>query len=114
MKIGPEACIQITVADFCAAHQIPFYHIANERKSSIVYGKLLKRMGVVSGFSDCFLPRGNAQFKGLFLELKSGKNKPTENQRKFMALMEAEGYYATWCQGVDAAIAIIKQFYSIS
>ena len=49
----------------------------------------------------------------MFLELKAGKNTPTDLQRKFMSSMENEGYYATWCQGTDKAIEIVKSFYGI-
>ena len=113
MKLHPEQQIQIAVCDFCRAYKIPFYHIANERKSSMVYGKMLKRMGVVAGFADCFLPRGNATFKGLFLELKSAKGKPTISQINFLGQMMAEGYFTAITYSTDEALLIIKQFYSI-
>jgi len=107
----PEESIQITVADFCRLHKIPFMHLANERMCHVSFAIKLKRMGVVAGASDCFLPRGNGQFKGLWIELKAGGNRPTKNQKNFIENIGKEGYYATWCQGADAAIQVIKDFY---
>ena len=113
MKLHPEQQIQIAVCDFCRIHKIPFYHIANERKSSMVYGKMLKRMGVIAGFADCFFPRGNETFKGMFLELKSAKGKPTASQIDFLGKMMTEGYFTAITYGTNETLLIIKQFYGI-
>jgi hypothetical protein len=114
MPLLPEQALQLAVCRFAKLHKIPFLHVANERKTSPYFGSLLKDMGVTPGVSDCFFPRGNGKFPGMWLELKAGKAKPTPLQIKFMKEMEAEGYFATWCQGIDAAMEIIKNFYSIS
>lgn len=113
MKLGPESHIQIAVCDFARLHKIPFYHVPNEGKRSFVMGKLLKRMGMVAGFSDCFMPRGNERFKGLFIELKSGSNKVTPAQLQFINQMIDEGYAAHVAYSTEEAIAIIKAFYSL-
>lgn len=113
MKIGPEDSISIVVKEFCDLNKIPLFKIAGERKCSIIYGRLLKQMGVIAGVSDFFFPRGNDQFKGMFLELKAGKNVPTELQRKFMLSMELEGYYCPWTQGIDKALEVICNFYRL-
>lgn len=113
MRIGPEQAIQIAVCEFCALHRIPFIHIANERKTSYVQGALLKRMGVVRGASDCFMPRGNTLHKGLFLELKTTKGKPTLFQISFLEKMRKEGYMGLVAYGLDQALDHIKNFYSL-
>ena len=76
-------------------------------------GAILKRMGVKPGVSDIFFPRSNHQFKGLWLELKVGKNKATEAQVKFIDEMIAEGYSGLVAYGFDEAILMIKSFYQI-
>ena len=70
-------------------------------------------MGVVAGFSDIFMPRGNAHFKGLFIELKVGKNKATPAQLDFINDMIAEGYQAMVAYGAEEAILMIRQFYGL-
>jgi len=114
MPAQPEQLLQIAVCRFARLHKIPFLHVANERKASPYFGSLLKDMGVRPGVADCLFPRGNAEFKGLWLELKVAKRKPTPLQTQFLNEMKAEGYQALWCQGIDAAMEIIKDFYSIS
>lgn len=115
MEITPEQSAQIIVCDFSRSHKLPFYHIANERKCSFAYGNLLKRMGVTKGISDIFMPRSNPNktFKGLFIELKAGKNKPTPSQIEFINNIISEGYAGHVAYGADEAIAIIKAFYDL-
>ena len=113
MNIRPEESAQITLCDYAKLHKLPFFHIANERKCSFIYGQLLKKMGVVKGFSDIFMPRGNQNFKGLFIELKAGKNKPTPSQIDFLNKIILEGYAGHVAYGADEGIAIIKSFYDL-
>ena len=70
----------------------------------------LKAEGVKSGVSDIFLPVPTNEYHGLFLELKVGKNKPTEEQYDFMTAMNAVGYCAAWCIGWEAAVSIIEEY----
>lgn len=113
MELKPEEALQIAVCQYAEAKRLPFFHFANERKSSWVYGKLLKLMGVKSGVSDCFFPRGNSNFKGLWIELKIKPNKPTVNQVDFINLIIEEGYCAHVAYGIDEAISIINGFYGL-
>jgi len=85
-------------------------HIANQRSTSIQYGKLLKKMGVKPGVSDLFVavPKGN--FSGLWLELKEGEGKPSKKQQNFLARMTARGYVAVCVVGLDAAKAAIEAY----
>lgn len=52
----------------------------------------LSREGVKSGVWDVFLPFPVGQYHGLYLEMKFGKNKLTENQKKFRGVIEPLGY----------------------
>ena len=70
-------------------------------------------MGVVAGVSDCFFPRGNDTFKGMFLELKSTKGKPTTSQIDFLGAMMTEGYFTAITYGVDEPLLMIKNFYGL-
>jgi hypothetical protein len=115
MKIQPEQAEQIRIADWMRIMHpdIPFFAFANERKCSLQYGALLKRMGVKPGVSDLFFSRSNLTHHGLWLELKVGKNKPTPYQIQFLQERREEGYKAEWCIGADKAIELIKEFYSL-
>ena len=67
----------------------------------------LKAEGVKSGVPDIFLPVRSRGYGGMFIEMKVGRNKPTENQRDYMFNLSAAGYYCTTCYGADDALAEI-------
>lgn len=67
----------------------------------------LKAEGVKSGVPDIFLPVKSREYGGMFIEMKVGRNKPTENQRDYMFNLSAAGYYCTTCYGADDALAEI-------
>ena len=109
-----EAQVQIAVAEFARTHHLPMFHPCNEGRRSLANGARLKRMGLMSGVSDCMFLRGNKQYSGLFLELKVPPNKPTPAQLRFIELVKAEGYHGSIAYGVDDAITQICGFYGIS
>ena len=86
------------------------FHIANERKANPMRGLLLKRMGVLSGVSDIFIPIAKGAHHGLFIELKAGNNKTTLKQQAFLARMTLNGYLAVCCLGYEAARAVILTY----
>lgn len=92
---------------------LPFMHIANERKASPQYGAFLKRMGVLAGVHDIFIMRSNHYYKGLWVEVKVGTGKPTPAQLKFADDVLNEGYFAHFVWGADEGIEAIKAFYDI-
>lgn len=115
MNLNPESIEQIKVIDWIKqCTDLPVIHIANERRCSFQQGKILKRMGVVSGASDLFIPRASKNYHGMFLEIKTEKGKLTKNQIQFIEDMNNEGYYSLYAHGSDNAIAIIKDFYGIN
>lgn len=110
----PEQIEQIKVCEFVKqCTDLPFLHIPNERKCSPQYGARLKRMGVLSGASDIFIPRANGRFHGMFIELKTLKGKPSPAQIKFLEDMHTEGYFGMVCYGAEDAIETIKAFYNL-
>lgn len=100
----------------CTDLKPSFFHFANERKTSWVQGKILKKMGVTPGVTDIFLSRSShdGKAKGLWIELKSPGKKPTKEQLQFMDDRVKEGYWAFWTDDLKYAIDGIKLFYKIS
>ena len=109
-RLNPETELQIQVANYCLWNNIPMWHFANERKCSIQYGMQLKRMGVRPGVSDCYFPRA-LYYSSAWLELKSGKNKPTALQIEFMEEMRSYGHFADWANTYESAIAMIDMLH---
>lgn len=114
MPLKPEQLLQIAVFDFAKLNKLLMIHVPNEGKRTDHGGHLLKRMGLYPGFSDCFFPKSNKSYKGLFIELKIKPNKPTENQIKFLEEMIAIGYDGCVCYSIDEVMSVLKQFYSLT
>jgi hypothetical protein len=96
LSLGPEQIIQINFINWFK-HAYPelkkyIFHFANERKCSLAEGKVLKRMGVSAGVSDIFLAYPKNDKHGLWIEIKYGKNKLTDSQKKFLINMDKVGY----------------------
>jgi hypothetical protein len=86
------------------------YHIPNEGKRSSSYGAKLKREGLKSGVPDVCLPVPKDNYHGLYIEMKVGRNKPTENQQGWLDALTALGYYTAVCYGCEEAIELIKKY----
>lgn len=69
-----------------------------------------KQMGVKAGVSDLCLPYPKGIYHGLFIEMKFGKNKQTENQKEFLHDMAAAGHYVVTCYTGESAIEILKEY----
>ncbi|MDR2207141.1 MAG: VRR-NUC domain-containing protein [Flavobacteriaceae bacterium] len=66
--------------------------IPNGGQRNKIVGAKLKAEGVRKGCPDLFLAIAKNGFNGLFVELKYGKNKPTEHQKIMIEKLRAEGY----------------------
>ena len=79
------------------------------QRHAAVAGKL-KAEGVKAGVPDIFLPIPRKHWHGLFVELKIGKNEPSEAQHKWLAALDRKGYRAVWCIGLEQARDIILEY----
>lgn len=86
----------------------PFlFHIPNGGSRHILEAAKLKRMGVRRGVPDYFFRRPSGEFKGLWIEMKYGKNKLSSYQKEFFKSAQTDGYkcVVVW-SWLDAAIEI--------
>ena len=86
------------------------YHAANEGKRSKGTGANLKRQGMKPGVSDICLPYAAGGYNNLYVELKVGSNKATEEQLIFIDTINRIGGRAIIAYGSDAAIEVIKAY----
>lgn len=70
----------------------------------------MKAEGVKSGVPDICLPVPMGGFHGLYVELKVGNNKPTDNQKAFITALNDKGYLAVVCYGWLDAKKIIEAY----
>jgi len=98
------------------------FAIPNAGKRSYGAAAWMKQEGLKRGVPDLFLPTIGDEFgeyedyyhaNGLFIEMKYGKNKPTEEQLWWIEALREEGYWAEACYSADEAIAVIKEYLGI-
>ena len=86
------------------------FHIPNGGSRHPKEAANLKRQGVKAGVPDLLLPVARGEYHGLFIELKVGRNKPTDKQTGWMNALSDEGYAVRVCYGWDAAKETIIQY----
>lgn len=86
-------------------HHIPNGGLRDKRTAARLIGQ-----GVHSGAPDVFIPAARGGYHGIYIELKTGTNKPTPNQNEFMSGAMAEGYYCAVCYGWPCAAAVIEDY----
>jgi hypothetical protein len=111
MSLKPEQIDHINLVNWFD-HKFPelepdFHHFANERKCSVLQGRILKRMNVKKGVADFFLAFSQSGKHGLWIELKVGKNKPTKEQIEFGVQKIKRGYEVAFVWGFEAAKEVI-------
>lgn len=89
------------------------YHTPNGGKRDVRTAKKLKLEGVKAGVPDICLPCKRDGYSGLYIELKVGKNKPTKEQKKYLAYLEEQGYKTMVCYGSKQAIWEIEKYLTI-
>lgn len=111
-----ELAAQIALFELAALmeNQYPelelMFHIANEGKRSVHTGAELKRAGLKKGVPDVMLPVARKKYNGLAIELKAGKNKPTEDQKKWLRGLAKEGWLCYVCWGYEAAATVLGDY----
>ena len=86
------------------------FHIPNGGSRNKIEAANLKRQGVKAGVPDLFLPVPCGGYHGLFIEMKYGKNKPTDAQREWMAALNEQGYLAVMCYGFEDSRNTIERY----
>ena len=96
------------------ARTLPELHllfaIPNGGLRHIRVAKRLKAEGVKSGVPDVFLPVAKNGFHGLWIEMKYGKNKVTDNQDWWLKELKSEGYECAVCYGYEPAKSVILDY----
>lgn len=85
------------------------HHIPNGGKRNRQEAVKFKQMGVKAGVSDIFLPFPKGAYCGLYIEMKYGKNKPTETQIEFMKAV-SDNYCVEVCYSAKEAAELIERY----
>lgn len=89
------------------------YHVPNEGKRSRHTGAKMKEAGLKPGVPDIHLPVARGSYIGLYIELKCGRNKPTENQKRWLRDLRKAGHLTAVCYGWEQAKKLIEDYLSL-
>lgn len=86
------------------------YHIPNGGSRHPAEAANLKAQGVKAGVPDICLPVPRGAFHGLFIEMKFGKNKLSDNQREWIHALLGQGYAVFVCYTMEEARTAILNY----
>lgn len=86
------------------------FHIPNGGKRDAKEAARFKAMGVKAGVPDLCLPVPRGGYAGLYIEMKYGKNKTTDQQKEWIQNLTRQGYLVKVCWGGEAATAILEEY----
>lgn len=86
------------------------FAVPNGGARDFITGARLKAEGVRRGALDLILAKPTQKYHGLFIEMKVGSNKPTDEQAAFVAYLQQVGYCATVHWSSASAIAEIEAY----
>ena len=107
---------QTAVIDWCKCQerQHPelalIFAVPNVGTGSAVRGAKMKAEGLKAGVPDLCMPVARGQYHGLFIEMKFGKNIPTDSQQWWLTQLTEQGYFVIVCWSADEAIAVIENY----
>ena len=107
-----EAYEQRKVIEYCKLRKIRVFSVPNGGKRGAKEAYFLKLEGCSPGVPDLCVPIPNKNYHGLFIEMKYGKNKPTQYQKEWIEYLNSVGYFAVVCYGAEQAIKAIKKYIS--
>lgn len=118
-----ENDLQRAVAKVLDYYGMTWFHPPMEGFRNPRTGAHLKAKGMKAGIPDCmiFHPIGSSvdvegrywmcEHRGLAIELKVGKNKPTASQVEWQDKLRACGWRVEVCRSLDEALAVLHECY---
>ncbi len=89
------------------------YHIPNGGSRNELEAASLKRQGVKAGVPDLCLPVARGMHHGLYIEMKYGKNKTSDQQEKWLDALAKQGYAVAVCYGFEEAQKVLIKYLEI-
>ncbi|ACD23117.1 VRR-NUC domain-containing protein [Clostridium botulinum] len=86
------------------------HHVPNGEKRDKRTAVGLKRQGVKAGVPDVVLPCGRGGYFGLYIELKVGKNKTSDNQKQWIRDLKEQNYLVEVCYGWREAAEVLLNY----
>lgn len=111
--LGAEDRLQRSVMEYVytAYPDTVMTHPMNEGKRSKFERFKMKYLMVSSGVPDILIFTPNNKYNGLAIELKTGYNKPTQNQKAWLNRLKTCDWYAIWLNNFDDCKLVIDQYF---
>ena len=87
--------------------------IPNGGKRNAITASILKQEGVLAGMPDLIVCCAKNGYSGLFIEMKYGKNRLTDEQKEFGDYVNKQGYCTAVAYSAEEAIEIIDDYLSL-
>lgn len=118
---GSEDSLQRACVQYLEWHPAKplFFHVPNGGKRTATEAKIFKGLGVKAGVADLIvlepraLPHRRSYASGLIVELKVGKNTPTDAQIAFLKACYERGFYVAVCYHFDAFKAVVDDYFKL-
>lgn len=112
---APEEHVQYAVASVLDELGLLWTHVANEALGAggMLYGSRLVALGVKAGVPDCLIftaPPCYPEAKGVALELKTKVGRPSQDQKRWLAHLQALGWLTYIEQGTYNALGRLRYF----
>lgn len=115
-RMGWESSEQMSLFEWCEYSMGKYpqlsllFHVPNGGYRSAATAGRMKAEGVKAGVPDLCLPVAKGGYHGLFIEMKAGRNKPTQLQEKWLSALEEQGYFTAVCYGWEAAAKVLADY----
>ena len=100
----------MAVATYLDYLGVLWFHCPNEIHAKPQYMVKRKRLGVKSGVPDVCILEPNKDYYGLFIELKVGYNKPSENQLNWLSKLNHRNFMTVVCYSLDEVKDIVNDY----
>lgn len=90
------------------------YAIPNGGERNKIVAAKIKAEGVLAGVPDLHIPVAKQGFHGLYIEMKAGRNKPTDSQITIMEKLSNERFRCEVCWSLDEFIKVVDNYFNNS
>ena len=111
--IGSEDEFQKSVANYLRIIDSDFIHVPNGGSRNKIEATKFKAMGVKPGVSDVLIFDQKQGYIGFVIELKTGRNTPTDYQLKFIETRKNQNWLTLISWSLDEVIFWVDWYYSI-
>ena len=90
------------------------HHIKNETPDGAAAVAVDKAMGVRKGVPDLCMPVARGCYHGLYIELKTPKGRPSDEQLWWIDTLNEHGYHAQVCYGWRSAQEVVEWYLNLN